>query len=829
MQQLAKVAFGMALTAATLLAYYPFVHYATRIGPFVPIPEKFDLNALPGKTVQIYVSGLGPAQMVAGDSFASVISQIRLAARVWNEVETSDLRIAFGGLFSPGTPQNTPHIEVLFDLEVPGVLATGGPVSVLEPVSGPGGTFVPIARSVLMLSRDLAQPTPRPSYGEPFFLTVVHELGHALGLQHTATSSAMSMEPTRATTRALPLANDDVAGLSSLYPAAKFLSQSGSISGQVTMSGQGVHMASVVALAPDRTPFSALTNPDGTYRIEGLPAGQYCLYVHALAPAQPGERGPEGIVLPQDPTGRSIPAGDPFETQFYPGSRDPQWAATISVAVGAPAAVNFSVQRRSPSQLYSVTTYSAPGPMWVKPAFLSTSGTQWLTAVSMGLGLTAGGAIAPGLNVWVLGGGATVRQIRAYAPAPQYLQVDFALPPSGSGPRHLVFLLNNEIYVLPSAFYVVNNQPPSISGVLPGLDSSGNRWATVTGNNLAQDTRVFFDGLPATQLNYFPGAMVVSPPPGAANYKATVTALNSDGQSSLFLQAPAAYTYDPADPPAVFLSQNALPAGAEAMVEITGVNTSFTEGQTRVGFGSSDILVRRVWVMSPARLRAQVSVSPLAAAGTSLVSAVSGFQIISQPFAFQVQPFNPRLPVINPQLLNPATGQSSVYPGSQAVVSVANLPSAAGLVSLSLYLNDTLVNASLVAPGQIGFVVPANFQPGPALLRVQYGPELIYPVVVSIDLPPPTVTSVTGGTGPIDAQRPARAGDFLIVSLIDQSAQLVRERVTVTVAGVEHPALSVAPPHQVLFTLSPSVPPGLQTLTVTVDGRTSLPFPLPVR
>lgn len=827
----------MALTATALVASYPFVQYASRTAPFVPIPEKFDLNALPNKTVPLYVSELGPAQMVPGDSFASVISQIRLAARVWNDVETSDLRIAFGGLFTPGTVQSAPHIEVLFELDVPGVLATGGPVSVLGPVSGPNGTFVPITRSVLILNRDLAQPPQRPSFGEPFFLSVVHELGHALGLQHTYTSGAMSMEPTRATTRALPLANDDVAGISSLYPTARFFSLSGSISGQVTMSGQGVHLAEVVALAPDRTAFGALANPDGTYRMDGLPAGQYYVYAHTLPPAQAGEEGPGGIILPRDPGGQAIPAGDPFETQFYPGTRDPQQAATVSVAVGATTTVSFSVQRRSPSQVYSVTTYSAPGQVWVKPAFLSTSGIQWLTAISIGLGLTAGGSISPGLNVWALGGGVTVRQVRSYQPAPQYLQVDFALPPSASGPRHLVFLVNNEIYVLPSAFYIVNSQPPSISGILPGLDSSGNRWATVTGSNLAQDTQILFDGLPATQVSYFPGAAVVTPPPGAANYRATVTALNSDGQSSLFLQAqaPATYTYDPADPPAVFLSQNALPAGAEAMVEITGVNTNFAGGQTQVGFGSSDVLVRRVWVMSPTHLRAQVSVSPSAATGTSLVSVVSGFQVISQPFSFQVQPFNARLPVVNPQLLNPATGQSSVYPGSQALVLVANLPAAAGLAALSLYLNDTPVNASLVAPGLISFVVPPNLQPGPALLRIQYGPELIYPVLVSIDAPPPTVTSVTGATGAVDSLRPARAGDFLIVSLIDQNGQVVKEHVTVTVAGVEHQALSVVPPptpslpYQVVFTLSPLVPAGLQTLTVTMDGRTSLPFPLPVR
>jgi hypothetical protein len=43
-------------------AYYHYVHYLTGSAPFIPVPEAFDLTALPNKTVTFFVSdtGFGP-------------------------------------------------------------------------------------------------------------------------------------------------------------------------------------------------------------------------------------------------------------------------------------------------------------------------------------------------------------------------------------------------------------------------------------------------------------------------------------------------------------------------------------------------------------------------------------------------------------------------------------------------------------------------------------------------------------------------------------------------------------------------------------------------
>ena len=88
--------------------------------------------------------------------------------------------------------------------------------------------WVPISRSAIHLNLNQTI-APGPSYNESFFMTVVHEMGHALGLQRTRSHSAtMSTATTRATSLSNPIDADDIAGISVLYPNANF-AQTGSI------------------------------------------------------------------------------------------------------------------------------------------------------------------------------------------------------------------------------------------------------------------------------------------------------------------------------------------------------------------------------------------------------------------------------------------------------------------------------------------------------------------------------------------------------------------------------------------------------------------------
>jgi len=838
----AMTALALMLSAGALFAHYQFVHYTTSTGPFTAAPEKFDLDALPNRTLYFFLTGPGPEKLADGDSFASILSQIRQAARTWSEVRTSQLRFEFGGLAASGTDQSTPGVDVVFGELPPGVIAMGGPVTRSIIVTRGEVSFVPITRSLLVLPKDLSGLL---SSSDSFFLTVVHELGHTLGLQHALTSAAMSTQLTRSTTRSRPLASDDIAGISLLYPAPGFARGTANVSGRVTLDGQGVHLASVVALEPAGTAVSALTDPDGYYKITGLPPGQYYLYVHPLPPQAQANLGPADIVLPLGPDGKPVPAGPVFETGFYPGVKTLQQAAVVSVQAGTSLeGYNLAVTPRGALELYGVTTYSFPGSYAVKPAFLNVNGSRNFLVAS-GAGLITDNAPSAGLRVEMLGGSAVVLEdgVKAYAPAPAFLQLDFGFNPfGGDGPRHLFFSLGGDAFVLPAALYLVRSQPPSIASVTPGVDGQGNRTAVLAGSNLVESARVFFDGLaaPVAGYDWTTGSLIVRPPPGASNHRAVVMALDNDGQTSMFLDAgaPPTYTYDSAEAPSVAVSPSSLPAGSEAMIEITGLNTNFTPGQTLAGFGSSDVVVRQLWVTEPTRLVANVHIAAQAKEGTLLpLTVVSGFQVATQPNGLRIAAAQPGVPVLNPTLVNPATSQPSIYAGGPAALAVSNLPPGTDAATVSVTLDSLPAKITAVEQGRILFEVPGSLSVGPSVLRLTVGGNSIQPIVVAIDPPPPVIKAVSAyyfyaDIGPL---QPAFQGQELWATVAGL-AEANPELVSISLGGVTLTPSQVVPagtdPNMSIVIFQ--VPPTTQTgdsipLTVTVGYRVSQPFSIPVR
>jgi len=843
---LGLVAPALLVCALAASGYYPFVHYTSSAGPFQVAPEKFDLSALPNGTLHYFVSGKGPDKLAAGDSFTSILSQVRQAAKVWNDVETSALRFEFGGLSAAGVTQTTPGVDVYFgEVELPpGLIALGGPTSRSALISRDGSAFVPVTRSILVLGTDLSQ---RPSHGSAFFLTAVHELGHALGLQHTMTSSVMSTDVTRSTTRSIPLAADDVAGISLLYPTPAFAKRTGSISGRVTLDGVGVHLASVVALEPAGAAVSALTDRDGYFSIGGLAPGQYYLYTHALPPGGQPELGPAEIVLPVLPDGSRVPAGPIFEAVFHPNVKNFQYANTIAVRAGKDASgYDFSVRGREPLEVHSVTTYSFPGSIAVKPAFLNVYGPRNFLVAS-GKGLVTGDAPTPGLEVSVVGGSANVLQdtVKAYSTAPSFLQIGFGFSPfGGEGPRHLVFSLNGEIHVLPAGVHLVKSQPPSVAGITAGTDAEGRQAFVVTGSNLMRSTRIMFDGLPATMAGFdaTTGTLTVIPPQGASGHRAVVTAVDSDGQDSLFLDGanPPSYTYDAAGAPHVALWPTALPAGSESMIEITGESTSFAEGHTVIGFGSSDVVVRRVWAVGPNRLLANVHVSPDAKTGVLPLSVVTGFQMASRDLVLDVQPPLAGVPVVNPVAVNPNTGQPSVFAGGLAALSVAQIPAGLTAAAVSVTIDELPASVLAVEEGRVTVSVPGPLEIGPAILRLGVNGLAAAPVVVAIDPAPPVIRGVESLAGePIGTDRPALIGQSLwvtITALDDPDVLAEPSRLELTLGGVAHAPVTLLPSktmpggYDIRIEVSAEVEPGDSVpLTAAIGYRVSQPVVLALR
>lgn len=764
----------LALLAGSAQGYYHFIRYERNTPPFRPIHERFDLTALPGRAVPFLITLNGALNLAAGDSEAAVISQIRAAAAVWNSVPTSELRLLFAGIREEQELLATPHIEVEFTDELPpGVLAQGGPISRLDPAEGPEGVFTPIARSLLRLPRDLST---RPSWSERFFLTVVHEFGHAIGLQHSWASGVMSTEITRATSKAQPLAQDDMAGVSLLYPTAEFRRTTGAIAGRVTLNGQGVPLASVVAVVSGRTAVSALTGPDGSYRLEGLLPGSYFLYVHPLPPSIAGEPQPVNLVLPETPAGRVLP-GPAFQAVFYPNTASP--SSTVTVQAGRTLeGIDFRVSPIPRLALHSVQTYSFFNRNAIKPATLQMN-SDWRSIVFTGFGANA---LSPGLSVSILNAPESIvpGSLRDYSPG--YLQADVRLSPfSGEGPRHLLFQLQGETYLLPSGLRIARRNPPSIDSVKPQADG----WLLVEGSNLDAETAVWVDGAAApTRLE--DGRLYVLPPPAPAGHRGVLQAFNPDGQSSLYAHGNESpfVSYNGSETPTIEVPSIRIPAGSEMAVELQGGKADFRQWTPWLGTGTSHVAVCKIWPTGESSAIAWLAASPAAPPSVSNLTAGIGLATLRLLQTLTVTPAEETPYVRISQLM----GQY-VHPGGVAELPVAHLPLGLNAANVRALIGRTPVVVTDVGDRTVTVRVPPELEPGTYLLELSFSGLRALPAAIEIRPVPPQILGAFRTDGsPVTPAAPARAGEviLLLVARLGDTPDIPAAEVKVSSGAVRH-------------------------------------------
>ena len=160
-----------------------------------------------------------------------------------------------------------------------------------------------------------------------------HEVGHALGSNHTLVAGA-SMFPTAAigTDFQSYISADDACFLTSAYPAPGSANDFGAISGTVTVDGQpatGVFVTAIDSAAG--VTVGALTDlNDGTYSIP-LPPGTYVLTVEAL----------DGPVTPLDVRLPGPPFTQDIRADFAGGGQNP---TQVQVIAGGEQTVDITVE-----------------------------------------------------------------------------------------------------------------------------------------------------------------------------------------------------------------------------------------------------------------------------------------------------------------------------------------------------------------------------------------------------------------------------------------------------------------------------------------------------
>jgi uncharacterized protein (TIGR03437 family) len=338
--------------------------------------------------------------------------------------------------------------------------------------------------------------------------------------------------------------------------------------------------------------------------------------------------------------------------------------------------------------------------------------------------------------------------------------------------------------------------------------------------------------VPATG-NETAGTITVVPPVGASGQVVPVAVYNPDSQNSMLLgEDIPAYTYPVGpDPQITGVSPSSLPAAASAYIDINAVNSNFVDGQVSVGFGTSDVSVERVWVLSPTRLLVNVMVAQGAPLAVNSMSVISGLQVMPQAAQLQTLTARPGMPFLSLPIVNAASAQQPVYSGSIATVYGQSLTTG----NVQLTLNDRVVPIQFSSLNQINFVVPPDFPPGLATLRLNNGLVSAFPVLVQIDEAPPAILSVTTQSGVTLGGAAVTAADVLNVLVTGLDAGTVTNpgRVRVTVGGVDvtpsQITLASNGIYLVQFTMPAGIAAGSTAVQVTLNGRASAIFTILVK
>lgn len=244
-----------------------------------------------------------PVRWFARDVAASGVSAAQMQASVarafgtWESVPTASIGFSYVG-FTSASPFADDGLNVIgFQNEPDEDRVLGATGFTIDTVTGE------IVESDIFFNSALLWSTADAGDPARFDLESValHEIGHFLGLGHSALGETQLVGPdsrrvlasgsvmfpiafSRGNTLDRTLQPDDIAGVSAAYPSASFSSRTGSARGRVTKNGRGVFGAHVVAFnVQTGVMVGAFTlTASGDFEIQGLSPGPYVLRVEPL-------------------------------------------------------------------------------------------------------------------------------------------------------------------------------------------------------------------------------------------------------------------------------------------------------------------------------------------------------------------------------------------------------------------------------------------------------------------------------------------------------------------------------------------------------------------
>ena len=393
----------------------------------------------------------------------------------------------------------------------------------------------------------------------------VHEVGHLLGLDHTAIVSAtMNSLAGSGVTFFRVLQTDDRIGCSVLYPTPEFSRSTGELAGRVLLDGAGVYGAHVVALDEDgRAVTSALSGKDGSYRISGLSPGSYNLYAEPLDEPV----GEDNILKPRLPSGLPdpMPFNTRFATAFLGKEADNPTGEPVSVAAG--------------DSLTDLDISVSP------PAFPHLNLTSPHLGARLERGVSEkirvfGGGLGFGGRYFVLGEGIVLGSPTSVRGTGAEFEVTVeSRAPLGS---RSLFVEKGDFLAALSGGVDVTEAHPKVTNILPRSGPrAGGTPVTVTGSNFDRDAIVSLDGIPLNDQKWLNAGMIqgTTGPNGCGTLNLLV--INPDGSGHTLQFAFETISSAPT-------IESVSPSSAEVTSEVTifGANFHLVPEHNRVRFNN---------------------------------------------------------------------------------------------------------------------------------------------------------------------------------------------------------------------------------------------------
>ena len=302
--------------------------------------------------IQVYIND----QFVGGNGVATAgsdpASALRAALNTWNTASSANIHFLPLQSTSAGISSGDSLMVVAAATNASDISLLGSALAITELSWSSGSGVINSSDIVVNPQYSFSTVSPFTLTGAPYDLQAVltHELGHALGADHTNVLAG-TMYPFAVGAFQATLSSDELAFLNAVYPSSGSPA-SGTISGRVTLAGGTAVANPLIGIVDPATGVTVGTigNSPGSWTV-AVPPGSYVVYAEPFNTIRPA-------------ASYRVTAGQAFESTVYGSGGSP---TLVTVSAGKTSTANFPVNGGTTPlalPLVGVTTVNGPFIAW---------------------------------------------------------------------------------------------------------------------------------------------------------------------------------------------------------------------------------------------------------------------------------------------------------------------------------------------------------------------------------------------------------------------------------------------------------------------------------